>query len=649
MNLPRGPRFRDLQPTRRIAYLFSRYPVISHTFCDSEMLGLEARGVELTIGSLNPPANRFRHECNAQFRAETVYPPPSPVLAAIEKQANRTGEWPSAMVERHEHAYGNSFKAATRARNAAFFASEFRKRGVEHIHVHFANRATHTALFIKEIAGIPFSFTAHAQDFMVDLGDDNLLREMCREAQFVVAVSDWSRDLLARTCPDSDAKITRIYNGVRLEDFTTARAASTGPLKMISIGRLIEFKGFHHLLVACAKLKERGVPFELAIVGTGPWSELLLARRAELGLENEVDFLGNQTQEQVKARLADSHVFVLPCIVDSKGASDILPTVIMEAMAAALPVVSTHLVGVPEMVEDGKTGLLVQPGDEGPLADALENLANDPELRAKLGAAGRSLAETRFQREVAAGQLLEKFGPAPEKRPTPGRGGESLLYLVERWPCGDDPKLAGELDYAAAHRLKIAFLACSAGPGQRFDKLPFFLPAQLEFLPDGMVLEADWHADPDAVKSIVDWRNELGSVISTERYFLEARRALRVALILRKRGIEHVHAARSTGAITAWITWKLGSAKRFSFAIEDGAELDRTTLDTLEKDACAASRPDKDDALQLAKPEPRRLKLGPLKVRLGGPANPDRTPLYEAWFQRLTNPPSSVVTPNSTR
>ena len=336
----------------KIAYLFSRYPIASQTFCDSEMLAHEAAGMPICIGSLNAPPDSFRHERLAKIRANAHYPPPPKVLQAMQRFAEADGSWQplAELIAEHDERYGESYKARIRARNALYFARLFKSRGVSHIHVHFANRATHTALFLKKL-GLPFSFTAHAQDFMIDLGSEELLAEMCREAEFVIAVSDFSKALLQKMCPGSAEKITRVYNGINTASFPVAEQAAPGePLRIISIGRLIEFKGFHHLLGACAKLRDRGTPFRCTIAGDGPWSDRLIELRAGFKLSHdEVIFAGRKTHDELKTELARSHVFALPSIVDGKGASDILPTVIMEAMAASLPVVSTRLVGIPEM------------------------------------------------------------------------------------------------------------------------------------------------------------------------------------------------------------------------------------------------------------------------------------------------------------
>ncbi len=318
------------------------------------------------------------------------------------------------------------------------FAPLLRRLGVGHVHVHFANRATHTALFLKKL-GFTFSFTAHAQDFMVDLGSDDLLREMAREAEFVIGVSDYSRELLAKICAESADKIARIYNGIELDDFPAARPERTGALRIVGVGRLIEFKGFPILLDAVAELNRRGVPVEARLIGEGPARGELEQSISAAGLLN-VTLLGVRSQRQIQRELAEANLFVLPSIVDHKGACDILPTVITEAMACGLPVVSTRVSGIPEMVSHGETGLLVEPGDPHALADAIMELSVDPARRKAMGEAGRARAEKLFALGVTARQLAERFEklPAVSGQPQPPAGGLKVVYLMNAWDGNAD-------------------------------------------------------------------------------------------------------------------------------------------------------------------------------------------------------------------
>src|SRR5437868_6843791 len=169
----------------RLGYLYSRYPVVSQTFCDAEMIELERRGFELVVASMYPPKTEVRHEYLAQLRAPVHYAPEKFELEKLVKKAKRDGRWPNELIAQHESKYGPEYKAELRARNALFFVELFEREKVPHFHVHFANRAAHTAIFVKAISGISFSMTAHGQDFMSDLGNDELLRELCASAEFV--------------------------------------------------------------------------------------------------------------------------------------------------------------------------------------------------------------------------------------------------------------------------------------------------------------------------------------------------------------------------------------------------------------------------------------------------------------------------------
>ena len=210
----------------RLAYLFSRYPIVSQTFCDTEILALERMGVELELYSIYPPPTSFRHGHAARIKAEIHYAPPQTILKLGEQQAKRAGRWPERYIAEHDRRYGKEYKAALRARNALYFADLFKARGLTHFHVHFANRAAQTALFIKELSGIPFSISTHGQDFMSDLGNDDLLREICREAEFVANETEFSRGLIAKLCPDSEEKLVRVFNGMDLANFPPAADAA---------------------------------------------------------------------------------------------------------------------------------------------------------------------------------------------------------------------------------------------------------------------------------------------------------------------------------------------------------------------------------------------------------------------------------------
>src|SRR6476620_6529855 len=410
----------------RLGYLYSRYPVLSQTFCDAEMLELERRGHEIVLASLYLPKTPLRHEYLAKLQAPIRYAPSSRDLDKLARKAKRWGRWPTELVNRHENKYGADYKAALRARNALFFVELFKRERVPHFHVHFANRAAHTAMFVKAISGIPFSITAHGQDFMSDLGNDELLRELCASAEFVGAETDYSRDMLAARCPESRSKIFRVYNGIDLSRFprrdvllhVPARAeARPSVIRFLGVGRLVPFKGFDILIDACAELQKRGINFDCEIIGDGVLREELEERASRQNLGERIHFAGEQSQNYVQGALRDCDVFVMASAPDERGASDILPTVITEAMATGKPDVSTSVAGIPELVANGESGLLVPPRDARALADAMEQFARDENLRGDFGRAGRLRIEQKFTIEKTIEPLLERFEQITEGCP----------------------------------------------------------------------------------------------------------------------------------------------------------------------------------------------------------------------------------------
>ncbi len=316
----------------------------------------------------------------------------------LSETRNATARWPAKLIAAHEKKYGPEYKAALRARNALFFVDLFEREGVDHIHVHFANRAAHTALFVKAISGMPFSVTAHGQDFMTDLGNPELLREICEAAEFVAAETNYSSDLLRARCPESADKILRVYNGIELKKFPAPAPRSKDTIRILSVGRLVEFKGFDVLLDACAKLPDRN--FICEIIGEGPV-------RAEL--ETRTQLSGERSQEYVLNAFANCDIFVLAARVDQRGASDVFPTVIAEAMTSAKPVVSTTVAGIPELVAHEETGLLVPPDDPDSLGKAILRLMRDKDLRERFGRAGRERIEKHFTIEKTIEPLLQRF------------------------------------------------------------------------------------------------------------------------------------------------------------------------------------------------------------------------------------------------
>ncbi len=623
----------------RIAYLFSRYPVVSQTFCDSEMLALESMGFDLEICSLNRPPNSFRHERLDRLRAEIHYPPPPDVLDALADDA----EFKRALgplIKDHNERYGTGYKPLVRARNAWYFSRVLRRLGVQHVHVHFANRATHTALFLKKL-GFSFSFTAHAQDFMFDLGSTELLAEMARESEFVVAVSEFSRGLLCEQCPASADKIVRIFNGIEVSAFDAVPVRARQPLRVLSIGRLIEFKGFQHLIGAAGILKRKGVPVQVRIIGDGPMRGDLEARIAREDVADAVTLLGVRSQDEVKNELSECDLFALASIFDTVGASDILPTVITEAMANSLPVVSTTVTGIPEMVVHGETGLLVEPTDESALAEAIATLANDPDTRARMGRAGRERAEQLFTFPKTAGVLGEMF-VTQFADATPAGGGRldtPIIYLCHHWKgeslVKDAPRAQDGVRWIAER------CAWPETEGDR-DTLE-----AIESLPDASVVESIWLRRFRERAILENARGTLGDGLDSNLFYQCARNAVYLADVLEKRGARLVHAYRSDAMVTAWLLKQLRPGLKISAAVAENPALPRGLLSRLLPAFDLASVSDArvnemlerkiPDVLKLQAPfERHEMRLGPIRVKTKkASAAVDRRAVEFEWLAQL--------------
>jgi glycosyltransferase involved in cell wall biosynthesis len=566
----------------RLGYLYSRYPVISQTFCDAEMLALERLGIELEIGSVYPPLTSLRHEHISRLRAPVRYAPPQEILKIWEKDAKTTGKWPRALVDQHEQKYGPSFKAEQRARNALYFADLFARNGVDHFHVHFANRAAHTAIFLKEISKIPFSVTAHGQDFMKDLGNDELLREICAAAEFVAAETDYSRELLCQRCPDSTRKIYRVYNGIDLEFFSVPYPSTANPVpRIISVGRLVAFKGFENLIDACGELARRGLDFNCEIIGDGPLRDDLQAKIDMPKVSPRVKLLGSLSQGAVIEKLRVADIFALASVTDRQGASDVFPTVIIEAMAAARPVVSTRLAGIPELVSHGETGLLVAPGDTSALAQALEKLIRNPGLRSRYGRAGRARIEQHFRIEHTVAPLLQRFETASTKsgqrrasHSEAATESHQIAYLIDRWPDKDLPLIERELEEMKRRGVSIVPFVCELNSAARLNRSMERMAPWLEFLPDTMVIEAEWRANPALAQKLEEARAQQESRSPSAIFMRQARFALVLRRLLMERKISHVHATTSRALVCALILQKIGDVT-VSATIEPRPELPR--------------------------------------------------------------------------
>src|SRR5581483_9612343 len=263
---------------------------------------------------------------------------------------------------------------------------------VRHLHGHFCHGATNVTWFVSQLPGLPFSFTAHAKDiYQSDQNPGDLLARKLRAARFVATCTDANRKHLAAHAPSSDT-VRTVYHGLDVDYFSPAHrvAPAHGLPLILAVGRHVEKKGFHHLVAACALLRDAGHAFRCLIVGEeGDQTDVLRRLIAQHGLDALVTMHGAVTHEQLRARYAEATLFVLPFLVAADGDRDGIPNVLAEAMAMALPVVTTPVSGIPELVEDGRNGVFVREQDAHSLAGALARLIERPQERARLGACAR--------------------------------------------------------------------------------------------------------------------------------------------------------------------------------------------------------------------------------------------------------------------
>ncbi len=386
----------------RFAYLFERFPSFGQTFCYREVAELDRQEIVPAIFSVRKPKDEPPQDWDTRIVERAIYLPDEKELLEEVRRAVKKGKLDLEIVAALEE-WGRRTDFL-RLYQAVYVGLRLREIGIGHVHAHFAGMAARTAFWIKEFFQITFSFTAHANDIFAPRQFEITLEKLVDAARAIVTETDYAARFLHERFPNCVDRIHRIYNGLDLADFDRASFSSTPPL-IVAVGRLIPKKGFSDLIRACGLLAGGGKSFQCEIIGEGPLDAELCRQIEGLGLQNRVVLSGAKPQSQVRQRLAAANVFVLPSVIDADGGMDNLPTVIMEAMATGLPVVSTNIGGIPEMVIENETGFLVQSGDVAAMADAIDNLINDRSLAQKLGQAGHKRAEQLFPIEKNVREL----------------------------------------------------------------------------------------------------------------------------------------------------------------------------------------------------------------------------------------------------
>ena len=429
-------RFEASQADQRpVAYIMSRFPKLTETFVLDELVAVDRQGVRIELFPL------------LRERAEIVHPEALPWIerahylpflsAAILRSNVR-------LLVRHPRRYLGTLAAMIRGTAGSLnflvggigifpkvvhAASQMSALGVRHVHCHFATHPALAGFLIHRLTGIPYSFTAHGSDLHVER---RMLCQKIAESAFAVTIYRSNAAIIAKECGGSVPKLQVIRCGVDLRRFRPAderdaAAGATGvptgvttdaeadpalrdrPASITCIGTLHEVKGQRHLIAALATLAERGISVCCRFVGDGPDRAELEGLVDKLGLGGSVEFLGQRMRSDVLELLAGTDILVAPSVPTSGGKREGLPVVLIEAMAAGVPVVASHLSGIPELVENEVTGLTVPPGDPAAIADALARLLADRPLRQRLARAGRERIETEYDLDRNAARLIGLF------------------------------------------------------------------------------------------------------------------------------------------------------------------------------------------------------------------------------------------------
>lgn len=397
----------------RVAYILKQYPRLSETFILNEILGLEATGVDVSIYSLrNATEGRF-HPGIASVKAGVRYASAGDkthFLEALQALPNLRVEQLPAVF-----AFLDQLPADRRplmALQAIEIAKQVDVERVDHIHSHFMTVAAHTAHLVSLLTGIPFSVTAHAKDVYRRTINWDVASEVAGRAAAVITVCDANLNYLSHRLDGAGARLVRIYNGLGPQEPTTPTRNRT-PGLIVGVGRLVSKKGFDLLIDAAADLTGHHPDLHCVLIGDGDQREALKAQVDRLDLAATVTFAGALPQDQVAAWLRRAQLMVAPCRVGPDGNQDALPTVLLEALGAGLPAITTPVAGIPEIITDGVEGRIVACEDIGALTAAISELLDDDQARDAMAAAGPTKLARVFDRTETIEQLIDTFkGPA---------------------------------------------------------------------------------------------------------------------------------------------------------------------------------------------------------------------------------------------
>lgn len=394
----------------RVGYVLKQYPRLSETFILNEIIGLEENDVDVSIFSLRHSTEGRFHPAIAAVRGTVYYvadPDKAAFLDALRALPHLRAERLPAVFE-----FLDRIPQERRSRivlQAIDIANATLRLHIDHLHAHFLTVAAQTVHLVHLLTGLPYTVTAHAKDIYRHSVDWDLARQIAARASAIVTVCDFNQLYLSQRLDLPDCNIVRIYNGLGPQEPPSPVQARTRGL-VLGVGRLVEKKGFDLMLDAIAPLSAARPEMHGVIIGDGDQRVPLRKQAARLGIADRVTFLGALPQDRVSTWLRRAELMIAPCRIGTDGNQDALPTVLLEALGAGLPVVTTPVAGITEIIDDGVEGLIVPCDDPAALSRATASLLDDHNTRAAMAAAGPVKLEQRFNRAETVRELIDAFG-----------------------------------------------------------------------------------------------------------------------------------------------------------------------------------------------------------------------------------------------
>lgn len=406
----------------KIAYLTGEFPRTTDVWIQREVDGLRAEGFEVQTFSVRRPDESHMVGPEQQAaRAGTTYlldraRSPRLLLAHLGLLARSPSRYLAALklawATGRPGLRGGLYQAVYFL-EAGLLAATLRRRRIDHLHNHLGDSSCTVAMLASELSDIPYSFTLHGPGIFFEAHTWRLDEKLARAA-FVSCISRFCRSQAAIFAPDHAERFHVVHCGVEPARLDPVHHRGVGR-RIVFVGRIIRAKGVEVLLDAVESLRAEHEDLVVTVVGDGPDRPLLESMASRRGLAPMVDFVGAKSRDEVAKILGESDVFVLPSFAEG------VPVVLMEAMGAGLPVIATYVGGMTELIEDETNGLLIQPLDDRQLADAIGRLLVDPELRRRLGRAGRRTVEDEFSSAREATRLGRLFRRSAQGLPSPVR------------------------------------------------------------------------------------------------------------------------------------------------------------------------------------------------------------------------------------